>query len=182
MVPHSRLHRTRQSANIMGDCCMRRHREWGTVTAVVGNSRHDVSADVVGLLWVVSCVGIHGVVYQTISDASPMRWGRASPPASELSARQPPCRMDHCATFANSVHHGGLMRCGFGVKEGGTGAERDYSHSMQSCASIDDGGRRRPTAATVGPHSRLLGIQQSTSILCDRTTSLKLMLFSYSKA
>ena len=58
-------------------------------------------------------------------------------------------------------------------------------------ASIDDGGRGRSPTATTGPHSRLLGIQQSTNIICDRTTSLKLeksslsllMLFSqYSKA
>ena len=65
------------------------------------------------------------------------------------------------------------MRCGGGVKEGGIGAGGDYSHSMRTRASIDDGGRRRPTAAT-GPHSRLLSIQQSTNIICDRTTLLKL--------
>jgi len=77
------------------------------------------------------------------------------------------------------------MRCGGGVKEGAGG---DYSHSMRTHASIDDGGRRRPTVAT-GPHSRLLSIQQSTNIICDRTTSLQLekviiinMLLSYSKA
>ena len=38
-----------------------------------GHLGHDVSTDVVGLLWVVSYVGIVGVVYQTIGDASPMR-------------------------------------------------------------------------------------------------------------
>ena len=43
------------------------------MAAIIGNSRHDVSADVVGLLWVVSNVGIHRVVYQTIVDASPTR-------------------------------------------------------------------------------------------------------------
>jgi hypothetical protein len=74
---------------------------------------------------------------------------------------------------ADSVHHGGMMRCGGGVKEGGMGAGGDYSYSMQTRASIDDGGRCRPTAAT-GPHSRLLSIQQSTNIICDMTTSLKL--------
>ena len=65
------------------------------------------------------------------------------------------------------------MHCGGGVKEGGIGAGRDYSHSMRTRASINDGGRRRPKVAT-GPHSRLLSIQQSTNIICDRTTLLKL--------
>jgi hypothetical protein len=66
-----------------------------------------------------------------------------------------------------------MMRCGGGVKEGGIGTGGDYSHSMRTRASIDDGGRRRPTAATE-PHSRLLSIQQSTNTICDRTTALKL--------
>ena len=57
----------------MGDCCMRRRWEWGTMAAVVGNLRHDVLMDVVGLLWVVSNIGIRRVVYQTIGDASTMR-------------------------------------------------------------------------------------------------------------
>jgi hypothetical protein len=146
------------------------------MAAVVGNLRHDVPTDVVGLLWVVSYVGICRVEYQTIGEASPTRRGRASPSASELSARQPPCQMGRCATSADLVHHGGMMmmHCGGGVKEGGIGAVGDCSHSMRTRASIDDGGRHRPTAAT-GPHSRLLSIlQQSTNILCDRTTSLKL--------
>ena len=78
------------------------------------------------------------------------------------------------------------MHCGGGVKEGGIGAGGDYSHSMQTCTLVGDGGRRHPTAAT-GPHSRLLSIQQSTNIICDMTTSLKLeklpliMFISYSK-
>jgi len=56
--------------------------------------------------------------------------------------------------------------------------------------SIDHDGRRHPTAT--GPHSRLLSIQQSTNILFDRITLLKLekviisltliMFISYSKA
>ena len=79
------------------------------------------------------------------------------------------------------------MCCSGSVKAGETGAGGDYSYSMQTCASIDDGGRRHPTAVT-GPHSWLLSIQQSTNIICDRTTLLKLekfiiiMLFSYSQA
>jgi hypothetical protein len=59
------------------------------------------------------------------------------------------------------------MRCGGGVKEGGIGAEGDYSYSMRTRASIDDGGSRRPTATT-GPHSQLLSIQQSTNIICKK--------------
>jgi hypothetical protein len=43
------------------------------MAAGVGNLRHNVSTDVVGLLWVASYIGIHRVVYQTIGDASPMR-------------------------------------------------------------------------------------------------------------
>ena len=66
------------------------------------------------------------------------------------------------------------MRCDGGVKEGGIEAGGDYSHSMRTCASIDDGGRRRPTVPTTGPHSQLLSMQQSTNIICDRTTALKL--------
>ena len=43
------------------------------MAAVVGNLCHDVSKDGVGLLWVVSYVGIRRVAYQTIGDASPTR-------------------------------------------------------------------------------------------------------------
>ena len=43
------------------------------MAAVVGNLRHDVLTDVVRLLLVVSYIGILRVVYQTISDASPIR-------------------------------------------------------------------------------------------------------------
>ena len=57
----------------MGNCCMRRHREWGTIAAVVGNLCHDVSMDIMGLLWVVSYVGMRRVAYQTIGDALPTR-------------------------------------------------------------------------------------------------------------
>jgi hypothetical protein len=58
---------------------------------------------------------------------------------------------------------------------------------MGLCASIDHGGRPHPMAA-MGPHSWLLTIQQSTNILLNRSTSLKLektiliMFISYSKA
>ncbi len=39
--------------------------------------------------------------------------------------------------------------------------------------SIDHGGRRRRTAA-MGPHSRQQTTQQSTNIICNGSTSLKL--------
>ncbi len=58
MVPHSRRRHIRQSANILHDCCVHWHREWGTMAAAVGHLGHDVSTKVVGLLWVVSYVGI----------------------------------------------------------------------------------------------------------------------------
>ena len=103
------------------------------MVAVVSNLRHDVLTDIVGLLWVVSYVGIHRVVYQTIGDASPM----ASPSASELSAWQHPCQMGRCAAFADLVHHGGMMHCSGGVKEWGIEAGGDYSYSMRTRASID---------------------------------------------
>jgi len=43
------------------------------MAAVVLNLRHDVSTDIVGLLWVVLYVGIRRVVYLTIGDVSPTR-------------------------------------------------------------------------------------------------------------
>jgi hypothetical protein len=124
-------------------------------------------------------------VYQPIGNAFPVR--KSTPSASKPSARQPPRRMGHCAASAKQGHHGGMMRCGGGVKEDGIAAGGDYSNIMRTRTSINDGGRHCPTAAT-GPHSRLLIMQQSTNILCDRTTLLKLeklslvMLISYSKS
>ena len=65
------------------------------------------------------------------------------------------------------------MRGGGGVELGGTGPGDEVFCSMRFLASIDHGGRRRPTAA-MKPHSWLLSIQQSANILCDRLVSLKL--------
>ena len=56
---------------------------------------------------------------------------RKSPLALELSAWQPPCRMGHCAASDDLVHHGGMMRCGSGVKEGRIEAGGDYSHTCE---------------------------------------------------
>jgi hypothetical protein len=53
---------------------------------------------------------------------------------------------------------------GGGDEEGGKGTGGDDSSTMGIVASIDHGGRCRPTAAT-GPHSHQQTIQQSTNIL-----------------
>jgi hypothetical protein len=66
-----------------------------------------------------------------------------------------------------------MMRGGGGGELGGIGPGDEVFCSMRFLASIDHGGRRRPTAA-IKPHSRLLSIQQSTNILGNRLVSLKL--------
>jgi hypothetical protein len=64
--------------------------------------------------------------------------------------------------------------CGGGGGEiKGIGPVDEVFYTMRFCRSIDDGGHRRRTTA-VGPHSRLLSIQQSANILCDRFVLLKL--------
>jgi len=65
------------------------------------------------------------------------------------------------------------MRGGSGGKIEGIGPVYEVFFTMQFCQSIDNGGHRRHTTA-VGPHSRLLSIQQSVNILCDRLVSLNL--------
>ena len=55
--------------------------------------------------------------------------------------------MGHCATSAKLVHHGGMMHCGGGVKEGRIGAGGDNSYSVRTLTSINDGGCRHPMAA-----------------------------------
>ena len=65
------------------------------------------------------------------------------------------------------------MHGGGGGELGGIGPGDEVFCSMRFLASIDHGGRRRPTAA-MKPHSRLLSIQQSTNILGNRLVSLKL--------
>jgi hypothetical protein len=66
-----------------------------------------------------------------------------------------------------------MMRGGGGGKIGGRGAVGDDSYNRQVCTLIDHGGCRHPMAA-MGPHSRLLSIQQSANILWNRSTLLKL--------
>jgi hypothetical protein len=50
MVPQSRRRRIQQSANVLGDRCVRWRWEWGTMAANVRHFGHNVSTDVVGLL------------------------------------------------------------------------------------------------------------------------------------
>jgi hypothetical protein len=68
-----------------------------------------------------------------------------------------------------------MMRGGGGGKLGGIGPGYEVFCSMQFLASIDHGGRRRPTAA-MKPHSQLLSIQQSANILWDAHNGMVLYL------
>ena len=83
--------------------------------------------------------------------------------------------MGRCAVSAKQGqgHHGGMMHCNSGVKEGGIGAGGDCSSSMGTHTSIDDGGCHRPMVATE-PHSQLLSTQQSKNILGNSLLLLKL--------
>ena len=63
------------------------------------------------------------------------------------------------------------MLGGGGGKLGGIEPGDKVSYTMQFRASINDGGHRHRTTA-IGPHSRLLSIQQSSNILCDRLVLL----------
>ncbi len=65
------------------------------------------------------------------------------------------------------------MLGGGGDKLGGIGPGDEVSYTMRFRASINDGGHCRCTTA-MGPHSRLLSIQQSANILWDRLVLLKL--------
>jgi hypothetical protein len=154
MVPHTRRRRIQQSANILGDCCMRQRREWGTMGAAIGHLGHNASTDIVGWLWVVSYVRIRRVLYQSIGNTLLMRWGWASLLALEPSARQPPCQIGCCVALYGQQHHWGMMCGGGSGKIGGRRVEGDNSYNRWVCTSIDHGGRRCPTA-TMGPHSRL---------------------------
>ncbi len=172
-MPHSWRRRIQQSANILGDCCVRRCPEWGTMVAAVGHLGHNVSTDIVGLLWVMSYVEICRVVYQAIGNAYPTRRRWVSLLASEPSAWQPLRQIGCYAALFGKGHCGGMMHGGGGGKIGGRGTGGDDSFNRQVHTLIDHGGRRHPMAA-MRPHSRLLSIQQSANILWNRSTSLKL--------
>ncbi len=173
MVSHSRRHRIWQSANIMGDCCLCQRQEWGTMAAAIGHLGHNALTDIAGWLWVVLYVEIHRLLHQAISDTLSTRWQRAFLLAWELLAQQPPHQICHCVVLSKQQHHWGMMHGSSGSKIGGRRAGGDNSYNRWVCTSIDHGGRQCPTA-TMGPHSRLLSIQQSASIVWNRSTSLKL--------
>jgi hypothetical protein len=123
-------------------------------------------------MWVVSYVGISRVSYQTIGDTGTSEEERPSQHRrSQLG--QPLGQIGHGAASSGQRYHEVMMCGGGGGKIGGRGAGGDDSSMMQIFASIDHGGRRHRTAA-MGPHSRQKSIQQSTNILFERATSLKL--------
>jgi hypothetical protein len=64
-----------------------------------------------------------------------------------------------------------MMLGGGGGKLGGIGPGDKVFYMMRFCASINDGDHCHHTTA-MGPHSRLLSIQQSANILCDRLVLL----------
>jgi hypothetical protein len=70
------------------------------------------------------------------------------------------------------------MRGGSGGEIQGRGTGGDGSYNRQVHTSTNHGGCRRPMAA-MGPHSRLLSIQQSANILWNRSTLLKLEKLSF---
>ncbi len=65
------------------------------------------------------------------------------------------------------------MHGGGGGAEGGMGEGGEVFCSMRFLALINHGSQCCPTTA-MKPHSRLLSIQQSANILCDRLVLLKL--------
>jgi hypothetical protein len=66
-----------------------------------------------------------------------------------------------------------MMVGGGGGKLGGVGPGDKVSYTMQFCASINDGVHCHHTTA-MGPQSRLLSMQQSANILCNRLVLLRL--------
>ena len=137
----------------MGDCCIRRRREWDTMAAVVGHLGHNVSKDVVGCCDVCSARKL----------------------ASEPLSWQPPRQIGRFFASTYSEHHGGSCGGGGVGTEGGIRAGGEVFCSMRFLASIDHDGHRHPTAA-MRPHSRLFSIQQSTNILGNRLVLVLLKL------
>jgi hypothetical protein len=88
-----------------------------------------------------------------------------------IGAWQPPQEIGHCAASSGQEHHWRMMHGGGGSEIGGIGPGDEFSYMMGLRAMMDHEGHRCPMAA-IGPHSRLLSIQQSANILCDRTMLL----------
>ncbi len=169
MVSHSRRRCIRQSANILGNRCVRRRREWGTMAAAVGQLGHDVSTDVVGLLWVVSYIGIHRVTYYGLPDKVMM--SIPSGIGAVGSAASSPNRLLCCVVWEGTLWGKDAWWRWRRNRRKKSGRRRFLQHARS--ISIDNGGRRRPMA-TMGPHSRLLSIQQSTNKLWKSSILLKL--------
>ncbi len=169
MVPHSRRRRIRQSANILGDRCVRQRWEWGTMAAAVGQLGHDLLTDVDGLLWVVSYVGIRRVTYHGSPDKVTM--SIPSGIGAVGSAASSPNRLLCCVIREGTSWGKDAWWRWRQNRRKKSGRRRFLQHAWS--ISINDGGRRPPMAA-MGLHSRLLSIQQSSNILWKSSTSLKL--------
>ncbi len=160
MVPHSRRRCIQQSANILGDHCVRWHQEWGTMAAAVGRFGHDVSTGVVGLLWVVSYVGIRRVKFHGLPDKVTM--SIPSGIGAFGLAASLPNRLLCCVVREGTLWGKDVWWRWWQNRRKKNGRRQFLQHAR--LILIDDGSRRRPMAA-MGPHSWLLSIQQSTNIL-----------------
>ena len=137
--PHSWRLDIRQSANILGDCSMRRRREWVTMAATVDHSSHNAS---MAFLLNVGCVSrrnTQGIIPDNWRYL-PGRVRKSVLPASAPSARQPLGQIGHGAASSGQRHHEVMMCGGGGGKIGGKGAGGDDSSMMQIFALIDHGG------------------------------------------
>jgi hypothetical protein len=173
MVPYLRCRHIQQSANILGDYCLHRRWEWGTMAAAIGHLGQDALMYAVGWLWAVIYVRIRRVLYQVIGDTLPMRWQLASLSALEPVAWQPPRQIGCCIALSGQQHHWGMMCDVGGGKIGGIRTGGKFSYTMGLCALINHGSHCCPTA-TMGPHSLLLSMQQSAKILWSRSMLIKL--------
>ncbi len=174
MVPHSRRHRIRQSANILGNCCMHQRQEWGIIAAAISHLVHDALMNIVGWLWVVLYVGIRRLSYQAIGNTLPTRWQWATMSilvgigAVGVAASTPNWLL--CCIIRAATSLGNDTWWWWQLNWRKKSGKNFYNRWV--CTLINHGSRRCPTV-TMGPHSRLLSIQQSANILCNRTTMLK---------
>jgi hypothetical protein len=105
----------------------------------------------------------------------------ASTLALEQSAWQPPPQISRWAMSLGWGHHGGIMHGGGSGKIGGRGVGGENFYNSRIHSLFDHGGCCCPTV-TMGTHPRCRSIQQSTNILCNRSTSLKLQkIYSYNE-
>ena len=150
---------------MLGDCCIRRRQDWGTMAAAVNHLGHNGSC---GNLWVVPYAGISRVIHQTMV-ISP-QWVEEELPhclpsgrLGSLNATSVLCHVIRAGTHGSSS----MMRSGGGGKLGGRGAGWDNFYTVQSCTLINHGDCRHPMAA-MWPHSMRSSKQQSTNILLNK--------------